>query len=91
MELMVPVAEKPKEAIALAPRAGDLRDAAVGYIHNGWWSMGVLFEEFETLLAEQHGVARIVVKGKFKSSPLPREDLEELGRECGAVITALGN
>jgi hypothetical protein len=53
--------------------------------------MGVLFEEFETLLAEQHGVARIIRKSKPKSSPVARQDLDELGRECGAVITALGN
>jgi hypothetical protein len=91
MELMVPVAEKPKEAMALAPRADDLGAAAVGFIDNGWWSMGVLFEEFETLLAEQHGVARIIRKSKPKSSPVARQDLDELGRECGAVITALGN
>ncbi len=91
MELLVPLADPPKSRVALAPRLSSLEGCKIGLIDNGWWSLDVLYNEIETLLAEQHGVAGFLRKPKHTSSPTDREDIEDIVRNCGAVITGLGN
>ncbi len=91
MELLTPVAERPKTTARLAPRLDDLTGKTVGFIDNGWWSMRLLFDMLEVDLKERHGVARVIRQDKSKSSPVPRPQLEALAKECDAVVTALGN
>ena len=91
MELLVPLADPPKSDVTLASRLAGLEGHTVGLIDNGWWCLDVMYDELETLLAERYGVAGFLRKPKRTSSPTAREDLEELARDCGAVITGLGN
>ena len=60
MELRIPIAERFPATFKLAPRLGSLQGKTVGFIHNGWWSLGVLFDDLEIALKEREGVARIV-------------------------------
>ncbi len=91
MELLSPVPEKSQARLKMAPAIGDLKDKTVGFIDNGWWSMGVIFDVLEQELKERHGIARGVRQGKNKSSPTPRLKIEALAQQCTAVITGLGN
>ncbi|MCL0102222.1 hypothetical protein M1O29_03975 [Dehalococcoidia bacterium] len=91
MELLSPTAEAPKALSKLAPRVEALSGKTIGFIDNGWWSMGLIFDMLEIELKERYGIAQVVRQDKPKSSPVPKQQLETLAEKCDAIITALGN
>ena len=91
LEVLVPIAESTAEGLPLAPRVDDLRGKTVGFIHNRWKCLDVIYEVFEDLLHERHGVADVVTKSKRASSPLDDADMEDLVQNCDVVVTGLGN
>lgn len=91
MELRIPIAERFPSGLKLAPRLRTLQGKTVGFIHNGWWSLGVVFDSLEIALKEREGVTRVVRQMKTPTLPVPRASLEALAHSCDAVVTGLGN
>ena len=76
----------------LATRRPTLDGATVGLLENGKVNAPVLLSELGELLTTRYGVARVVAAQKpHFGMPAPREVLETLGKECDAVLTAIGD
>jgi len=74
-----------------APRVPSLAGRKVGLLDNGKLRVRELFNELETLLRTEHGVAEVL---RFKkpdfSRPMPPEVLAAL-QACDAVIAGVGD
>ena len=91
LEVLLPVADAPPDSLPLAPRISSLRGKTVGFINNGWWSLGVTFQVFEDLLFERQDIAGIVTKFRRHEEPLSKPEFEDLVSKADAVICGLGN
>jgi hypothetical protein len=81
-----------RQAAALAPRPADLRGVTVGLLENRKHNAGLFLEELGRLLVERHGARGVLLRGKA-SIVLPAADeiMDELARECGAVVAGVGD
>jgi hypothetical protein len=86
-----PTAEEAVTASPRAPRLLSLAGSTVGLLDNGKLRVHELFDELETLLRTEHGVAEVL---RFKkpdfSRPMPPEVLAAL-QACDAVIAGVGD
>jgi hypothetical protein len=77
---------------ARAPRRGDLRGVTVGLLENRKHNAGLFLQEVGRLLVERHGAGGVLARGKA-SIVLPAADeiMDELARECAAVVAGVGD
>jgi hypothetical protein len=77
---------------ALAPRRGDLSGVTVGLLENRKHNAGLFLQEVGRLLVERHRAKGVLARGKA-SIVLPAADeiMDELARECGAVVAGVGD
>ncbi|HSR25938.1 MAG TPA: hypothetical protein VLW53_20465 [Candidatus Eisenbacteria bacterium] len=77
---------------ALAPRLADLRGVTVGLLENRKHNADLFLREVGRLLVERHGVKGVLARGKA-SIVLPAADeiMDELARECAAVVAGVGD
>jgi hypothetical protein len=87
-----PAAEDVTETHRLAPRLSSLQGMTVGLIDNHKRNANVYLEELGRLLQEGYGVSRVVTYRKISQSlPMPDEVLDQLARECDAIIHAVAD
>ena len=87
-----PAAEEVSEDHALAPRLDHLRGVTVGLIDNHKKNADVYLAELERLLMEDFGVAQVKHYRKISQSmPTPDEVLDNLAKECDAIIHAVAD
>jgi hypothetical protein len=87
-----PAAEDVAEPQCLAPRLGSLQGRTVGLIDNHKRNANVYLEELGRLLQETYGVSRVVTYRKISQSmPTPDAVLDQLARECDAIIHAVAD
>ena len=91
LEMLLPVPETPAEGLALAPRLTTLRGKTIGFIDNGWRSLGLSLDVLEELLYERYEIEGIVRKKTAAGVPLKKEEFEDLAAQADAVVTGLGN
>ena len=91
MDILIPTAGFREKDTALAPPlAGGLGGKTVGFMDNGWPSMGKLFAHLSKDLKERHEVSAVIHE-RFPASSVPADVLERVVKGCDAVIVALGN
>ncbi len=90
-DMLLPVPETPIQGLPLAPRLSSLRGKTVGFIDNGWRSLGLTLDLFEELLYERHEVAGIIKKKTAAGVPLTKEEFADMASKADAVICGLGN
>ena len=87
-----PAAEDVAEPQRLAPRLSSLQGTTVGLIDNHKRNANIYLEELGRLLQDNYGVARVVTYRKVSQSmPTPDAVLDQLARECDAVIHAVAD
>ena len=91
LTVLLPTDDDPRERIAAAPRLDSFRGKRIGCLNNTKDNVDRLFAGIQSRLESAYPVGRVVHRSKAHfSSRAPRELLEELHRECDAVITAAG-
>jgi len=89
MEVLNPVAEKPKRKIDLAPRLGDLSGKTIGLFWNAKPGGNIIHERTAQLLSQKIEGIRLKTYNAVGSSgtayALP-EDLEKMSKECDGVV-----
>ena len=81
-----------REEAALAPRPADLRGVTVGLLENRKHNAGLFLQELGRLLVERHGAKGVLHRGKASIvMPASDEIMDELARECGAVVAGVGD
>jgi len=70
----------------LAARPDALAGRTVGILDNGKANAGLLMGAVVDLLRERHGVADVIVRKKPVAGPAPARAVEDLVRECAAVL-----
>jgi len=90
--LIEPTSPARPQAQRPAPRVESLQGKVVGFIDNAKPNFDHLAAEIGTLLAEQHGVARVVTHRKRTASlPVADEALAHIADECDLVIAGSGD
>ena len=90
--LVDPVAEIRAPEATIAPGIASLEQKTIGFIDNGWWSLGIALDEFYKLLTQEHHVARVLWRSKPDASRgAGPEVMEELASQADAAIVGLGN
>ena len=91
-KVLHPAAEEISEGHALAPRLDQLRGITVGLIDNHKKNSDVYLAELERLLKKEFGVAQVKHYRKISQSmPTPDEVLDDLAKECDAIIHAVAD
>ncbi len=76
----------------LADRLPSLHGTTVGLIDNSLHNSNVYLEELGRVLQERYGVTRTVTYSKPNQSvPVPSEVMDELARECDAIVGAVAD
>ena len=87
-----PAAEDVAQKHRLAPRLPNLRGTTIGLIDNHKRNADVYLGELGRLLQEQYGASRVVTYRKASQSiPSPAEVLDELARDCDAIVHAVAD
>lgn len=89
MEVLNPVAEKPKRKHDLAPRLGDLRGKTIGLYWNAKPGGNVLLERTGQLLKQKvEGIRlkRYNAAGSSGTAYASLEDFEKMSKECDGVV-----
>ncbi len=64
----------------------------IGFVDNGWWSLGKVLTRFEDLFQTQAHTSKIIWKKKpDASNSAPKEVFDELSSRADAVVVGLGN
>jgi hypothetical protein len=75
-----------------APRPASLAGVSVGLLANGKSNGMVLLDRIADVLRERRAIGEIVRLAKTNASvPLTEEQAEPLLKQCGVVITAIGD
>lgn len=91
LRMLDPVAEV-RVADVRPSVAGSLDGKVVGFIDNGWWSLGKVLGRFEELLYSDVHASKVVWHKKPDAShSAPPEVMDELANRCDAMIVGLGN
>jgi hypothetical protein len=91
LTVLLPTDDDPRERIAAAPRLDRFHGKRIGFLNNTKDNVDRLFAGIQARLERGYPVGRVIHRSKAHfSSRAPRELLEELHRECDAVITAAG-
>ena len=92
MQVLVPAAPPATEAKSLRRRLDSLEGKVVGVIDNTKPSFDQLADEFEILLKEKYGVAKVLRRRKSAAGvPAPAPMAKELAEQCDAIVTGLGD
>ena len=76
----------------LATRPAHLTGVTVGLLANGKSNSMVILERIADLLRERRGIGEVVRLSKTNASvPVTEEQAEPLVKQCGVVITAIGD
>ena len=87
-----PAAEDVAQPHRPAQRLVSLQGTTVGLIDNHKRNSNVYLEELGQLLRAHYGVARVVTYRKLSQSmPTPDAVLDQLARECDAIIHAVAD
>lgn len=81
-----PTAEPRAAGAELAPRPASLAGKTLGILDNGKANAGVLMQAIADLLRAEQGVASTIVRKKPVAGPAPPQAVEDLVRECAAVL-----
>jgi hypothetical protein len=80
------------DTAVLAPRPDDLRGVTVGLLENRKHNAGLFLEEVGRLLVERHGAKGVLLRGKASIVMAASDEImDELARECGAVVAGVGD
>lgn len=92
LRMLDPVAEVRVQDSRPITLAGKLDGKVIGFIDNGWWSLGKILGTFEELFASQARAGQVLWKKKPDAShAAPKELMDELTSRCDAVVVGLGN
>lgn len=92
LRMLDPVAEVRVEDTRPTIVAGDIGGKVIGFIDNGWWSLGKVLGRFEELFSTQAHASQVLWKKKPDAShSAPEEIFAELAARCDAVVVGLGN
>jgi len=88
MEVLNPVAEKPKRKFDLAPRLSDLKGKTIGLYWNAKPGGNTLLERTGQLLKQKEGVSLKTYNavGSSGTAYASLEDLEKMSKECDGVV-----
>jgi hypothetical protein len=90
--LLDPTGQASAQKVTLAPRPVSLRGCRLGLLDNTKPNARRLLDEVGALLAAEFGVASVVRRSKpTMSLPGPDTLLDEMARECDAVVVAVGD
>ena len=91
LTVLLPTDDDPRERIAAAPRLDSFHGKRIGFLNNTKDNVDRLFSGIQSRLESVYPVGGVVHRSKAHfSSRAPRELLEQLHRQCDAVITAAG-
>ena len=77
---------------ALAPRPGDLRGRAIGFLWNSKPNGDILFGRLEELLRQKYEISNTIYRRKPTASiPAEEEVVNELARSVQAAVVGLGD
>jgi hypothetical protein len=89
--VLLPTDEDERGRLAAAPRLDAVRAKRIGFLNNTKDNVDRLFAGIQAQMEAAYAVGKVVHRSKAHfSTPAPREMLEELHRECDAVIVAAG-
>lgn len=91
LRMLDPRADVLLENHPLAPALDGLDGKVIGILDNGQANSSPMFHELARILAEDLGVAEVVVRKKpTHMQGAPEAMIDELVERCDAVITGLG-
>ncbi len=78
--------------VARAPRPSDLRGKRIGLLANGKPNSKEFLTALGGLLRDRYGALPLVLVGKPSASrTAPGDTLDQLARQCDAVVTGVGD
>lgn len=89
LEVLNPVAEKPKRRFNLVPRLSELRGKTVGLFWNAKPGGNIIHDRTAQLLSqniEGIRIKRYTAVGSFGTAHASTKDLETMSQECDAVV-----
>ena len=90
--LLHPAAEDVAQKQSLAPRLNDLQGVTIGLIDNHKRNSDVFLAELGRVFEEEYGVAKVVnFKKASQSMPTPDEVMDQLAKECDAIVHAVAD
>ena len=92
VEILVPVAEDVPEEVGLSTSLSGLEGKVVGLLENRKFHADTFMQKLEQTLLNDYGVKKVVYNRKVTySAAHPDEKLDELLRECDAIIHAIAD
>jgi hypothetical protein len=89
--VLLPTDDDERGRVPAAPRLDTLRDKRIGFLNNTKDNVDRLFAGIQATLEKTATPRKVVHRSKAHfSTRAPQELLEELHRECDAVIVAAG-
>jgi hypothetical protein len=89
--VLLPTDDDERGRILAAPRLETLREKRIGFLNNTKDNVDRLFAGIQAQMEGAYALGKVVHRAKAHfSTRAPREMLEELHRECDAVIVAAG-
>lgn len=90
IELLVPVAKISAKESPIAPRPDDLGARVIGFLDNTKQNTDAFLGRIEELLRQRFRPSEIV-RWRKEHSALPADFIDELARQCDAVINGVGD
>jgi hypothetical protein len=92
LKILDPTVEPDAAEATLAPRPAALDGVRLGLLANGKVNGGALLGLVAEALRAGHGIGPVIARAKDSASRVaPPELLDELARDCDAVVTAIGD
>jgi len=90
VRLLVPEGRIRTTPLPPAPRLGELRGKAIGFLHNGKPNADILLTRLASLLQKKYDLVEVRSRSKPRVSE-PADFIEEMAKECQGVVNALGD
>ena len=90
ISLLVPEGRPRTLPILPSPRLSDLKGKAIGFLENGKPNADILLTRLAYLMRQEYGLEEV----RSRAKPRPTEPavfIEEMARECQAVVNAIGD
>ena len=92
IEILDPTAEDVPEELGLSEVLPDLRGKVVGILENRKYHADTFLAELQEILLKDYGAAKVVYETKFTySAPCAESTIENLAKDCDAVIHAIAD
>ena len=92
IQILDPTAEDVPEELGLSPKLPDLRGKVVGLLENRKYHADAFLEELQSVLVQKYQAKEVIYRSKFSfSAPCAEETLDELIKECDAVIHGISD